>query len=341
MVKRSIRKLIKNLFNTPFSFCRERVFDFTLILKAVKVLSKQSVIFKWITKRFSERLDAISTVDKLRRFSGEAQKKMVFPRGINGRTMSVEGVPVEWITPEVTFSQAVILYFHGGGWTLGWYNNHRNLVAHICQAASSRALAIDYRLAPENPFPAALEDCLAVYRWLLKNGTAPEEIVLAGDSAGGNLVLTTLMSLRDAGEPLPAGGICISPMTDLTCSGDSFYSGKDVLLTAKFASMCAGYYAGEADSRLPLISPHYGDLTGLPPLLIHVGEDEILLSDATRLAEKARDAGVDVQLEIWPGMWHVWHTFTPYLPEAQQAVEAIGNFIGKQVSPSPTALHQT
>jgi len=205
------------------------------------------------------------------------------------------------------------------------------MLGHLCQAAACRALAVDYRLAPEAPFPAALEDCLTAYRWLLKTGTPADQIVIAGDSAGGNLTLTTMMALRDAGDPMPAGSVCISPMTDLACTGESFNTRKDALLTPKQARDFARYYAGEQDPRLPLISPCYGDLSGLPPLLIHAGGDETLLSDAQRLADRARAAGVDVRLDIWPHLWHVWHVYTPFMPEARQAVEAIGAFVRTRV----------
>src|SRR5574341_2130342 len=216
------------------------------------------------------------------------------PRGIEVKPGTADDVPIEWLIPLNPSSQSVILYLHGGGWTMGWSNLHRRMVAHICQAAASRALAVDYRLAPEHPFPAALEDCLTVYHWLLKNGTSPQNIVIAGDSAGGNLTLAALMSLCDAGDPLPAAAVCISPMTDLAGTGESFNTNKDPLLTARFALSMARHYAGNQDPRLPLISPHYGNLTGLPPLLIQVGEDEILLSDAVRLADNARTVGVEV-----------------------------------------------
>jgi epsilon-lactone hydrolase len=200
-------------------------------------------------------------------------------------------------------------------------------VAHIARAAQSRAMAVDYRLAPEHPFPAALQDCLTAYRWLLKNGTTPQQVVIAGDSAGGNLTLSTLLALRDAGEPLPAAAVCISPATDLARTGESFRTRKDPLLSTRFVNTMIPLYIGDQDPRQPLISPHYAQLDGFPPLLIHVGDDEILLSDSVRLAEHARSAGVDVHLDIYPGMWHVWHLFVPFLPEARQAVDAIGLFI--------------
>lgn len=279
---------------------------------------------------------SISSIPKLRNLMETGSNKPLLPRGTTMQSVKADGVSVEWIIPPNASAQSVILYLHGGGWTLGWYNSHRWMVAHIAQAAASRALAVDYRLAPEDPFPAALEDCLIAYRWLLKNGTPPQQIVIAGDSAGGNLTLTTMMALRDAGDPLPAAAVCISAMTDLATTGDSFNTNKDPILSTQFASTMARHYAGNQDPRLPLISPHYGDLRGLPPLLIHVGEEEILLSDSTRLADNARAAGVDVELVIWQKMWHVWHIFAPYLPEAQQAVEAIGVFIREHIVSAKT-----
>jgi acetyl esterase/lipase len=163
-------------------------------------------------------------------------------------------------------------------------------------------------------------------------GTAPRDIVIAGDSAGGNLTLATLLALHDAREPLPAAAVCLSPMTDLLGTGESFRTDKDPVLTAAFALKMAGHYTGGRDPRSPLLSPFYGDLRGLPPLLIHVGGDEILLSDATRFADKARAAGVDVRLVVWPRMWHVWHFFAPRLPEARQALEAIGGFVRERLA---------
>ena len=289
--------------------------------------SLQSLIIKIPTKILGARMSATTSVPKLRAMMEMGSDHPRLPRGVASQPAQADGVAVEWITPRSVSGSSVILYLHGGGWTLGWYQSHRWLVANLCQAAGCRALAVDYRLAPENPFPAALDDCLTVYRWLLKSGTPAEQIVIAGDSAGGNLTLTTLMVLRDAGDPLPAAAVCISPMTDLAGTGESFNTRKDAMLTTRTALFFARQYYGDQDPRLPLISPHYGDLSGLPPLLIHVGEDEILLSDAQRLVIKAAAAGVDARLIIWPGMWHVWHVFAPFLPEAQQAVKAIGAFL--------------
>jgi acetyl esterase/lipase len=254
------------------------------------------------------------------------------PREVSIEPVLAGDVPCEWLTPPGASPRSVILYLHGGAWTLGWTGIHRRLVAHLCLASACRALAVDYRLAPEHPFPAAPADCLAAYRWLLSQGTRPQDVVIAGDSAGGNLTLTTLMALRDAGEPLPAAAVCISPATDLAATGESFWTKKDPVQTPEFVLAMRRLYAGDMDLRSPALSPLYGDLRGLPPLLIHAGGDEMLLSDATRLAAKARAAGVDVRLDVYPRMWHVWHLFVPTLPEARRAVAAIGAFIRERIA---------
>ena len=300
--------------------------------------SLQSYFFRVMTKVLSLRMNAITSIPKLRDFSNKIYRSLLLPDGVTSQRLIVNGVSVEWIVPPSISLKSVILYLHGGAWVLGWYKNHRSLVAYIGQASQSRVLSVDYRLAPENPFPAALEDSLTAYRWLLKDGIEPNQIVIAGDSAGGNLALAMLMALRDAGDPLPAAAVCISPMTDLAGTGETLHRNKDVLLTAEFALSMARHYIGTQDACLPLISPHYGDMTGLPPLLIHAGEDEILLSDAKRLADNARNAGVDVTLVVWPRMWHVWHIYVPYLPEAKRAVHAISRFVRQHVVSDKASL---
>ncbi|GAB4578379.1 MAG: alpha/beta hydrolase [Anaerolineales bacterium] len=242
-------------------------------------------------------------------------------------------IPCEWLLPNEKPPEPVILYLHGGGWVLGWYNNHRWMAAHLGQTAHCRVLAVDYRLAPEHPFPAALEDCVAAYRWLLNSGVSPNHIILAGDSAGGNLTLTTALALRERGEPLPAALVCLSPVTDLAHTGETFFTQKDPMMTPKFAIRLMDHYAGSNPKTLPLLSPLYAELAGLPPLLIQVGEEELLLSDAVRFADKAKQAGVKTTLEIWPRMWHVFQMFVPYLPEAQEAVEQVGKFVRAAIQP--------
>jgi epsilon-lactone hydrolase len=296
-----------------------------------QMISLQGFILHTFLRLRKAGTDWDAPVDKWRTRMEWSDRFIKLPREVAIKPELVEGKPIEWIIPPNASSQSVIFYIHGGGFTWGWYNLERRLVAHICQTAACRALAVDYRLAPEHPFPAGLEDCLTAYHWLLKNGTSPRDIVIAGFSAGGNLTLATLISLRDAGDVLPAAAVCISPLTDLEGTGESFFTKQDPALSEKLVLTNARHYAGNQDLHLPLLSPHYGNLRGLPPLLIQVGDDEILLSDATRLADNARAAGVDVSLVIWPRMWHGWHLFVPSLPEAQQAIYAIGDFIQGQI----------
>ena len=272
------------------------------------------------------------SVESLRAMQAWTDRLVTPPRGTAIAPALTTDVAAEWLTPSRFASQGVLLYVHGGGWTVGLHNLERRMLARVCQAASVRAFAVHYRLAPEHPFPAALEDCVAAYRCLLKSGTSPRTIVLVGTSAGGNLTLATLMTLREAGDPLPSAAVCISPMTDLAGTGESFIADKDPALKAEFALSMVRHYAGAHDRRLPLVSPHYGHLRGLPPLLIHVGEDEIVLSDATRLRDGARSAGVEATLVIWPGMWHAWQLFAPYLPEARESINGIGVFVRKHLN---------
>lgn len=256
------------------------------------------------------------------------------PEGTRVEEVTVAGVPGEWISSPNADLERVLLYFHGGAYMLGSCASHRDLVARLSAAAGVRGLLIEYRLAPEHIFPAGLEDALSVYRWLLANGTQPEHIVIAGDSAGGGLTLAFLTALRDSGEPLPAGAVCLSPWTDLMATGESLVTRADAdpWLSPASLGFVAQVYAGETDIHNPLISPVYADLQGFPPLLIHVGGDEILLSDSTRVVEHAQTAGVDVQFHVWDGMWHVFQAFAPVLPTGQQAIEEIGDFIRRQTS---------
>ena len=245
-----------------------------------------------------------------------------------------DSVSAEWIVPSDAFTDRVILYLHGGAYNRGSINSHRSLVANIADAAQSRALVIDYRLAPEDPFPAAVEDAMIAYRWLLANNISPDQIVVVGDSAGGGLTLSMLVALRDAGEPLPVAAVCLSPWTDLAITGKSWSTKAKVelILDSKEVPKSAQLYLGNANPHTPLASPLYADLRGLPPLFIQVGTDEIMLSDSIRLAERAKTAGVDVNLEVWEGMFHVWHFAASVLPEGRQAIDRIGKFIGQMCS---------
>jgi acetyl esterase/lipase len=241
--------------------------------------------------------------------------------------------PAEWLRAPGVRADAVVLYLHGGGYVIGSPRSHRHLAAAIGRAAGTPALLLDYRLAPEHPFPAALEDAVAAYEWILARGIAPERIVLAGDSAGGGLTVATLLALRDRGLPTPAGGVCISPWVDLTLSGATYTTraAADPIITRDGIEGMAQAYVGAGDRKAPLVSPLYADLRDLPPLLIHVGSDEVLLDDARALAERAHAAHVEVTLEEWPEMIHVWHWFLPMLDEAERAVANIGKFVRRRI----------
>jgi acetyl esterase/lipase len=243
------------------------------------------------------------------------------------------GVPCEWIVGRGAGAHGTLFYLHGGGYVMGSLNTHRGVVGNISAASGLRGLAVDYRLGPEHPFPAAVDDATAVYRWLLARGTAPETIVIAGDSAGGGLTMATLVALRDAGDPLPAAGVCLSPWVDLACSGESMHTkaAVDPMVQRDRLLRMAEAYLGGGDARAPLASPLYADLRGLPPLLVQVGTRETLLDDSTRLASRARAAGVDVVLEPWDDMIHVWQAFAPLLPEADRAVARIGEWVRGRV----------
>jgi len=243
--------------------------------------------------------------------------------------VDVDGVAGEWIAAPNAASDRAMLYLHGGGYVMGSINTHRAMIARISRAAQTRVLAIDYRLAPEHPFPAAVDDATTAYRWLLEQGYQPDKIVISGDSAGGGLTFAALVALRDSKTPLPAAAAPISPWTDLAATGASLKTraGVDPMVGREGLVPMAKHYAGSNDPTHPLISPLYADLAGLPPMLIHVGDAEILLDDSTRIAERAKTAGVDVTLEVWPEMIHVWHVFAKILPEGQQAIDRIGEFV--------------
>jgi acetyl esterase/lipase len=251
------------------------------------------------------------------------------PPDVQVEKVVADGVPGEWLTPPGVSGERVILHLHGGGYVMGSCSTERDLAARLGAASDARVLSVEYRLAPEHSFPAALEDSVAACRWLFNEDAPPERLAITGASAGGGLAAATLLSLRDAGDPLPAAAVLISPWADLLCTGDSMVTRAEVdpWLNPQTAKLGARFYLGAADGRLPLASPVYADLHGLPPLLIHAGDDEILLDDSTRLAERARAAGVEVTLDVWDGMWHVWHAFAFMLPEGEQAIEEIGSFI--------------
>jgi acetyl esterase/lipase len=253
---------------------------------------------------------------------------------VRSEPVDANGVPAEWTSTPAAEDQRVILYLHGGGYVIGSIATHRDMVSRLGRAAAARALSVDYRLAPEHPFPAAVDDATDAYRWLLSTGVDPARLVIAGDSAGGGLTVATLVALRDAGDPLPAAAVCVSPWADLECRGESITSKADLdpILRQESILKWGKLYLGDADPRTPLASPIHADLAGLPPLLIMMGTAELLFDDATRLAERAQAGGVDVTLEPWDDMIHAWPLFAALLPEGQQALDRMGNFIRERTA---------
>lgn len=272
--------------------------------------------------------DSLTVAERRAQYE-RAEKVFPTPLEVKVERVSAPVAPAEWLRPPGAVAGRVVLYLHGGGYVIGSPRSHRHLAAAIAAAGQASALLLDYRLAPEHPYPAAVDDATAAYRWLLEQGVAPGHVVIGGDSAGGGLTVATLLALRDARLPLPAGGICISPWVDLTFSGASYRTraAVDPIVKRPGIDEMARAYLGATAAQTPLASPLFADLRGLPPLLIHVGSDEVLLDDAVQLADRAKTAGVDATLEVWDRMIHVWHWFLPMLDEAQGAVDGIGRFI--------------
>ena len=289
--------------------------------------SKRSYLWRVILK-ISSNYD--KPIDKLREKLVKDTRFLKPPKNVQITPVNAAGVPAEWLTPPRSIPNKVMIFLHGGGYVMGSPSTHRSLIARLATTLGVRALSVDYRLAPEHPFPSALEDSLTAYHWVIKQGVSPENIVIAGDSAGAGLTLATLISLRDNREPLPAMALCISPWTDLTLTGSSIQTQEkiDPYISHDLLKLGA-HYIGHNDPSSPLISPFYADLSGLPPLLIHVGTDEVLLSDSTRLAAAAEKAGLEVTFKIWERMWHDFHFWAPYLPEANQAIEEMSDFVSQ------------
>lgn len=257
-----------------------------------------------------------------------ARKFSKLPKNCKVEQIQIEGIYAEWISNNQSEAGKVILYLHGGGYGYCSADTHRSLAARIMIESGVKVLLPEYRLAPEHPYPAAIEDTLTIHRWLLKQGYESSNIIFAGDSAGGGLSVAAALALRDQSETLPSAVICLSPWVDLTSSGESYIENKekDPYLVKELVRKTAQAYAAEESLDNRLISPVFADLSGFPPLFIQVGSIEILLSDAKLLADKARKAGVEVHLKVWEGMWHVWQ-ISNKLPEAKKAVKEIGDFV--------------
>jgi epsilon-lactone hydrolase len=270
--------------------------------------------------------------DRRARWEPLFHKICPIPPGTSTAPIPSGGPLGEWVTADgVSASNPrVLFYIHGGGFTAGSAAAYRGLSSHLSAATGCRVLAVDYRWAPEAPFPAALDDCVAGYRWLVTTAaTDPRNVVLAGDSAGGNLVVAMLLALKQSDDKLPAAGVRLSPIFDLALTGESVSTraARDPMILASSLQKCSAAYRGDADPRDPLMSPLYGDLAGLPPLLLQCGSEEMLRDDSARLATKAKAAGVDVTFEEWDEMVHVWHLFADRLSDGRRALTRIGGFV--------------
>ncbi|MGA3204035.1 MAG: alpha/beta hydrolase [Bryobacteraceae bacterium] len=277
-------------------------------------------ILKWTLKPKLARAETALHARKLMR-----PRAFAPPIGVRITPERIGEVPGEWV--EASAAEVTMLYLHGGGYFACSAETHRPITTAFAKNGF-RVFAPDYRLAPEFPFPAAIEDAVAVYRGLLEQGIPAAKIVVGGDSAGGGLTLALLLSLRAAGTALPAAAVLFSPWTDLASTGDSIRTNDKRCAMFRGARIAHGanYYLGSADARNPLASPLYANLAGLPPMIVHVGGDEVLLDDSTRLAERARAAGVRVELKIWPVVPHVWQ-IVPTMPEARQSLQEVSSFL--------------
>ncbi|MBC9784245.1 alpha/beta hydrolase [Heliobacterium chlorum] len=250
------------------------------------------------------------------------------PEGIDVTPLQINNITAEWIQPSEQPKDKLIVYVHGGGYVSGSCSDHRAIVARIVKSTGITALLFEYRLAPEHPYPAAIDDAVDVYRWLLGQGFSPSNMLIAGESAGGGLALALLLALRDLQIALPAAAVAISPWTDLKCTGDSYRSKNEVSLAPLNSwTVFSKYYAGDKDPTLPWISPLYGELHGLPPLLLNAGEDDELFDDSIAFAKNAKAAGVDVTLRVGERMVHCYPFLPAFIPEARQAMNEIVEFI--------------
>ena len=274
------------------------------------------------------------TVESVRQGLDQLAAMTKIPEDITREPLKINDIEAEWIyAPEVK-PDKVLLYLHGGAFVAGSINTHIDLISRISRAAKIKVLAINYQLGPEHQFPAGLNDCFDTYQWLIsEKNFNPNNIIIGGDSAGGTLTLTTLIKLKDENLPLPVAAFCLSPATDMTSSGESYTTKVEVdpFLTPEVGDLVKDNYLGDVDLKDPLVSPLYADLHGLPPMFIQVGTSEILLDDSKRIAQKLKDADVNVELDIWEDMVHVFAAFAAWAPEGVEAIEKIASFITKYI----------
>jgi len=284
-----------------------------LFLKVVVKKKKMEVVS---IRSIRKSLDKLTSLSRL-------------PKGVKYEEINCDGVSAEWTIPDNLQNKGVVIYLHGGGYVSGSIKTHQALVGAIARASKTKCLSVEYGLAPENPFPVGLDNAVTVYNWLLKQGYDNKKIVIAGDSAGGGLTVATLLKLRDEKAPQPAAGVCLSPWLDLECTGNSAttLADKDPMVTAPVLKRFGLLYTTRQNLRHPYTSPLYADLTGLPPLFIQVSDSEVLYDDTTRFEQKAKAAGVTIEVEVWKKMVHVWQAYIPMLPEALKAIKKLGVYI--------------
>ena len=293
-------------------------------------ISRRARFIRWLTGRYIRRIDiANAPVDKMRKRLDQLGRLSRPARHVAIEEKSIAGLHAEWYRPPQPKPGKLLLYLHGGAYTLGSCDSHRKLVTHMANEGRIEAVMPEYRLAPEHPFPAGLDDAIAVYKELLQSGYSASDIVISGDSAGGGLSVAMMLQLRHEGLPLPGTAVLISPFLDMSASGETMKTraDRDPWFRPDEVEVVARYYCPNEDLRNPLLSPVFANVAALPPTLIHVGDDEILLSDSTRFADKLKTAGIDVEIEVFPEMWHVFQLFVGKMPESKAAVKKIGAFI--------------
>ena len=300
-------------------------YHITLFLeKMTDNLILKNIIHAKLKKPYTEN----KTIDQLRKETEEAGNKIPLPKNTKFKRVSVGNIDAEWITCGEVETDKIFMFIHGGGYYRGSIAATRATVARISAEAKVRCLSIEYRLAPEHPFPAAIDDTFTAYNWLLKEGLNPKNIIVSGQSAGGGLCLALLLKLKEKNFFQPRGAVALSPWTDLTQSGKTMKINADIdpVISKKYLDRMANLYLAKTSNMSPLASPLYGELSGLPPLLVQVGSAETMLDDSRRFVEKAKIAKVDVQIEVWKDMFHGWHGSAHILKDGEKAIKSIGLF---------------
>lgn len=305
-----------------------------ITIKPARPIGLLHKFIRWVVRQLTRnRLTPGMPVERQRQVMDQAAAMSFIPRSVTHTHESLGGIEVDWFKPKNAAVGCVMLYLHGGGYVLGSLKTHGELAGKLAAAAKLNTVMPDYRLAPEHPFPAAMDDALACYQALLDSGISASKILVGGDSAGGGLTLSLLLKIKELGLEQPAAGYLISPLTDLTTSSESHKTRAEVdpLLTHHWLSYGAKVYAGDLDLNHPMISPLFADLSGLPPLMIQVGNDEILLDDSLMFAEAAHRQGVNVHATVWPDMWHDFQASAFGLPQQAEAIAEFGQFAAERL----------